>query len=403
LILAAGAALRYAALVESVESPLDPDAQGYRLYAHHMSLFSKTGFFSAQFGIREPMFILVVRAVYKLIGESDYHLRLVSFILSIIVIWVVSRIGREMFGHGIGWMIGLLVAMNRPLIGESTRGLRLELEMIVLLVYLFCAFIWRRPEGIRKALMLGGVGGILVLVRSTHLPALMPLQALASYEKGRPKGVWLRNTAISMLIMIALVVPHRYNLYRIHGDPFWEMTQYARWNANMEFAGKSGFPTREQLSIDTYVGPRITYWQYMFGMHTVGEILSGTARGYSKLFRKMGECVNGEGWLWWPCAVVDSSIGILGLAGFALACFRRTYVWLPLAFMLVEFPPAFLYDRNLAEAYRLTFIGFPIVLFAAALAVKSGISAAGSYAQLRRRGGTKDIGKYRSRTGSLSS
>lgn len=397
LILTAGATLRYSNLVPSALNLLEPDAQGYRHYAHQMSLFGETGFFSAHFSEREPMFILVVHGAYKLIGASDYHLRLVSFILSIVVIWVGVRIGRSMFGDGVGWMTGLLIAMNRPLIFESQRGLRLELEMIVLLVYLFCAFIWRTPKGILKALLMGGIGGILVLTRSTYLPALMPLQALANYEEQRPRREWLRNAAVSIVIMIALVVPHRYSMYQIHGDAFWDTTMYARWNANMEFVGTPGFPTPEQLSIDAYGGPRITYWQYMFGMHTVGEIVSGTARGYFKLFRKMQECVDGEGWMEWPCVAVNGSIQILGLAGLIVACFGRTYVWLPLAFMLVEFPAAFLYDRHLVERYRHTFVGFPLLLLGIAVGVRSGIDMARTYAGSGRQGTSRIRGERQAR------
>lgn len=376
LIVAGGAALRYGVLVQQLDIPLDPDAQMYRLYAHRMLLFSETGFFSARFNEREPMFILVIHAFFKLIGESDHHLRLVTFILSIAVIWAVIRVGRTMLGGAAGWLAGIVLATNLPLILESGRGLRLELEMIILLLYIFCAFIWKRPKGMQKAFLLGGIGGLLLLTRSTYLPALLPLQVLAHYGQAVDRTQWLKNAAVAVLLMIALVIPHRYSMYKIHGDPFWDTTGYARWNANFEFTGRPGFPTREQLNINPYVGPRITYWHYMFGMHTVGEVISGTIRGYIKLFGNLRQCT-GE-WRWsgrWslPCSLVTTSLQLLGALGLALAALNRQYLWLPIAFIFTELPVAFLFDRGLVEPYRHSFQGFPLVLFAGAFAVMWGI------------------------------
>ncbi len=401
LIIAVGATLRYGVLAGSVDFPLDPDAQGYRLYAHRMSLFTDTGFFSAQFSEREPMFVFVVHNLFKLIGESDFHLRLVSFLLSIVVIWLVIRIGQRLFGVWAGWVMGLLVAVNRPLGIESARGLRLELEMIVLLIYVFCAVMWKGPKGMPRAIILGIMGGLLLLTRTTYLPALLPLQLLAHYRDRRESKEWLKGATVSILIMIALVIPHRYNMYRIHGDPFWDTSGYARWNANVEFVGQPGFPAREQLNINAYVGPRITYLQYMFGMHSLREIVTGTFRGYVKLFRKMEECAWGVGWLPFPCGVVSRPIQTLAVVGLLLACFSWTSLWLPVTFILVEFPVAFLYDRGLVEPYRHSFPGFPFVLFAAALTIVLGLRTVGKYVMMWRHPRAKGVGDVGSRTGGL--
>lgn len=402
LIVAGGAAFRYGVLVPQLDSPLDPDAQMYRLYAHRMSLFSETGFFSAQFNEREPMFILVVHAFFKLMGESDHHLRLVTFILSIAVIWAVIRVGRTMLGDAAGWLAGILLAINRPLILESGRGLRLELEMVTLLVYIFCAFIWKRPKGMPKAFLLGGIGGLLLLIRSTFLPALLLLQVLAHNGQLSDRTQWLKNAAVAVLLMIALVIPHRYSMYKIHGDPFWDTTRYARWNANFEFGGRPGFPTRKEVHIDPYGGPRITYWHYMFGMHTVGEAISGTIRGYIKLFGNLRQCTgHRRPSAWWslPCDLVTMSIQLLGALGLALAATNRQYLWLPIAFIFVELPVAFLYDRGLVELYRHSFQGFPIVLFAGAFAVMWGFTMAKTSRMFRRQGPTSNSIGSESRSG----
>jgi hypothetical protein len=147
-----------------------------------------------------------------------------------------------------------------------------------------------------------------------------------------------------------------------------DMLLYARWNANFEFAGKPGFPTIEQLQKDGYIGPRLTYNEYMFGMHTKRELLIGTVRGYYKLFRNMELCP-------WRVtstvrrAAVNITFQVMAVIGFVAALRLRKYRWIPLAFMLMEFPVSFVFDRALVEPYRHSYSAFPLVLFSTMVVV----------------------------------
>jgi hypothetical protein len=361
LIVAVGAVLRYRLLVETLANPLDPDAKGYRAYAAWMSLFGDTGFFSARFGEREPLFVLVGHLFFRLVGDSDFHLRLVSFALSIVLIWLVMRIGTTLFGVPLGWFTGAMMALNPALARESVRGLRLELETIVLLLVLIAAFLWARPRGRLRAPLLGALGGLMVLTRITYVLAMTVLLALAAYTRRQTRRGWLVPAAASIAIMIALLAPHRYSLYRLHGDPFWDTTRYARWNANFEFAGRPGFPSRRQLELDGYAGGRLTYAEYLFGLHSLREIVLGTMRGYLKLFLSM----TAKALRYEPLGLL---LLLLAVAGFARACLRPEYRWLPVTFVVVEFPVAFLYDRLLVDQ-RHCLSSFPLVLFASALSL----------------------------------
>ena len=368
VLVLAGAWLRLGFLVGALSAPLDPDAQGYLVYATKFSLTGPHHPYSAHFGEREPLYIGLAHFFLRLVGGGDYHLRLFTFLLSLTLIWASARFGRARFGLAGGTFIGALVAFNWPLSFESPRGLRLEAEVLLWLGFLWVAFLWRRPSGWVKALAIGLVGGALALLRTTYLPVVVALSAVAFVEHPRHGFRWLRYAALAALLAVGTIVPHRAAMYQIHGDPFWDTTNYARWNANMEFAGRPGFPSRAELEKNAYVGPRMTYREYMFGLHTVPELIEGTFRGYWKLFRGMrSDLIPTRERL--PFLALNLTLQVLAAAGFVLALFSSRDRWLPLAFVLAEWAPSFLYDRALVEPYRHTYQGYPLFLMAAVLAV----------------------------------
>jgi hypothetical protein len=173
--------------------------------------------------------------------------------------------------------------------------------------------------------------------------------------------------AMTVAILVAGIAPYRYQLYKIYGDPFFDTVMYARWCANAEFLGRPGFPTAEELQKDGYAGPRITYGEYMFGLHTPQELVVGTLRGYVKLFRFMEITPWGPRMNLTVNAIVNALFQVLAVVGFIAAAWLSAYRWIPLAFLLLEFPVSFLFDRQLVEWYRHSYSSFPLVLFAAAL------------------------------------
>lgn len=375
LILAAGVSLRYDALRLALDRPLDPDAQVYRLMAMRMDLFSSDlGFYSASFNEREPVFVLASHAFFGLTDGSQFHLRLLTVVLSVCLIWVAMRLSRSVAGPIAGWAIGILVALNGPLVAESVRGLRLEAETIVWLAWLGLAFVWRAPKGWGAPVALGMLGGGLLLLRSSYMPVLVLLAILAAWQRGGT--LWRRaaSAALTIALMAALVAPHRLSMYERRGDAFWDTTMYARWLANFEFAGQPGYPSIEALQVDGYQGPAITYGEYLFGLHTPAELVTGTARGYGKILRHMDGALAPEG----PASARVSAglrvaVPVLGIIGMLLALFTPRHRWLPISFVLVLGPAAFLFDRALLEHYRHTYQAFPLLLLAAALAVRDPI------------------------------
>jgi hypothetical protein len=146
----------------------------------------------------------------------------------------------------------------------------------------------------------------------------------------------------------------------------------AQWWANIEFAGRPGWPTKlEMWRNPEGRGPRLTPFDYFFGLHTVSELLVGSARGGWKLIRRMEvlafhrllERVTGLKLAW-----ADLLFQIAGIIGLVWAVGISGMRWLPVTFLLLIAHVAFLYDRGLVEPWRHTYPAFPFFLFGALLA-----------------------------------
>jgi hypothetical protein len=254
LILALGAMFRYEQAITLLHVGLEPDAMGYRFYATVMRPFTEDGILSGKYGMREPLFIFMASVYVQLFGDSDFGLRLLTVILSIVSIWTVLRLGRGLFGVATGQVIGLLLAASGVFIEEAPRGLRMEFEIILCSAYFGAAFIKVWPGVMRQAAVLSVLGGLMVLTRSTYLPVVLALNAYVFFRPG-PEGLkswgwvksWVAAMTVTVLVLAAMIAPYRYNMYRIHGDAFFDGAMYARWLANFEFAGTPGYPTVAEL------------------------------------------------------------------------------------------------------------------------------------------------------------
>lgn len=394
LLLSVGFFLRFLNFERVLYSTLDPDAQGYRAYAERMTLFGENGFYSASFSLREPFFLLVAKAFFLVFGPSDTHLRLLSLFFSLVVIFLTSRLARGLFGDGLGILAALAIVMNIPLIIESGRGLRLELEMILLLTFCSVGFVKQGMKPITRFLLLGLIGGLIVLTRSSYLPGLVLLVVAAALTHERPLKRVVLMGSLAILLMILLLAPHQSMIYKRHGDLFWDTHMHTRWYANLEFGGKPGFPSREDLEKDAYAGPKITYAEYLFKLHTPTEAFLGTLRGFLKIMAGM-DMIGYRGpvasLLGFDPGWVDHVIMTLGIMGLLLALFLPGLRWLPLLFLALTAPVAFLYDKGLTEPYRLTMQAFPFFLLMGLLTLRYGWRLGLDRIQARRKMGTNNV------------
>jgi Dolichyl-phosphate-mannose-protein mannosyltransferase len=395
-LIAVAAYTRFTALF-ATHGPLEPDALEYRLLAESFrwSLLSDHGLFSGNFGLREPFFPLVVHAVFQVLGTSDFHLRAISATLSIsVVVLTVLAARRQLRSWPARLAVGFLVAASSPLIGESSRGLRTELEMCLLLLAYIA--LDRRParRPILDAVLVGVIGAALVLTRTYFIPVVGIAIAISFLARYRPSTQAMGLATMAFAIVVGAAAAHRVGLYEHNHDAFVDTSAYARWNANYEYfiyhrslPHRELFPTlAEYESYGLYYGPHLTTTQYLFDIHSPAEVVRGSLIGYGEVFQTVG------GFHLLPgrfhnveIAVqprVDFLIRWLLLVGLAGLLFRaRRDPLLALIPVLIVGSLAFatfLFDRGLVEPYRHTWQTLPLGLIAGGWAVESALAAASS-------------------------
>ncbi len=384
LALALALALRYVNLLRVAMAPLDPDAQGYRAYARMLTWIGPEGFYSAAFGEREPLFPAIAKLAFSVLGDSDLALRMLTMTLSIAVVYLGYRLGREVLGIGGGLATALLLGVAAPAIIESGRGLRVEMETLLLVSAAWLlmgkggAFPWTR------AALAGTLCGALLLTRSAYAPALAIMIPVAAWWWRADRRVW-RQLLVAAGIAAILVLPHRLALATRHGDPAYDVHRTLRWVANQEFAGQPGFPPAAALIQDPYAGPPLTLGQYYFGLHSPWEVIGRSLRGLGKAVLNLspvGYVEEVRAVLGLRLGWVDLLIASLGVVGLSVLAFRRDAAWVPAALLLALAHVAFLYDLSLPD-YRFRTILQGMPFFAVAVAAAGCCIAARMLAMFR--------------------
>lgn len=354
---------------------LDADAIGYKNYADAMTfnIINNNGFYAGNFNEREPFYIFITKIFFSIFGSSETHIRLLSLSLYVFSIYLMYLIAKKLFGKISGLLAALTMTINIPLIIDSSRGMRLELEITLILILIWILFCSEWKSYRYKFFLLSGIiGGLIILTRSINLFGVLSLFTIASFIKTNNKILpALKFLAIASFIAISLYIPHKYGIYKIHGNPNWDVNVNMRWNANVEFADKPGFPTKEENGKNPYAGPQITAREYFFELHSFKDLSTGMINGCFKVLKNLD--LIGYPWLIEKYLGLPNSIGkidalfqLAGILGIvAILIFKRKLIWIPIAIPAFLTPSAFFYDKNLIEQYRHTFQVFPIFSLAA--------------------------------------
>ncbi|MFH0794849.1 MAG: glycosyltransferase family 39 protein [bacterium] len=347
-----GLALRWDALDQIKAEKLRGDATTYRLIAENMRHPFDTG-------LREPVQIWAVWLTEKIFAPSDWDIRLMTILLSLAVVAATGIVGTRWFSPPVGLGAALFIATNKEIIFQSVSGLRLEIYMLCLLGFLGFLFRERSSRPSWKTGVGAGVwGGLLCLQLLSALSIFTAFTILVALVKR-----W-RWCAVAMAFALTglMVAPHMINNYFIFGfkDPFFSVNIHVRFYRNMEFAGQPGFPTKEEFQRYSYAGKHISSAQYIFGLHTPGEVAS---RIYKGLYR----CLFGENLM---SALMGGQTSLLGLylLGILALAVRRQWLFL-CALILMELPTSFLAAGIIEFDVRLVIHHAPFV----AMAVLAGL------------------------------
>lgn len=151
---------------------------------------------------REPMFILITRGVFDLLGESPLHQRYLTVLASVGCVGLTYRFGRLALGSVAGLGAGLMMALETWHIEFSREGLREECAL--LFVYgLALLLLLPRRGGWARAVLAGALAGAAALTRLDAAAAVVFLLLLWSV---RLWPAW-RRAALSWSVFALLLAP----------------------------------------------------------------------------------------------------------------------------------------------------------------------------------------------------
>ncbi len=393
LLLLVGGTLRLNLLSSQNGVPLDPDVVMYRNYAERLEWFdADRGFYSASFSEREPLWIGMLKLWQGWVGTGDLSVRLLTCFLSLSVIAFSGILLWRFVEHKFWVIAGMaLVALNPSLVEESCRGLRSEAMTLAFISFLLLTF--HEKESRFSPVTAGLLGGTWALLQSPALSIafgtwlglwlLSLFVKKASIRPWIPRGITFPKVLLALGVSLALFIPHLYGLQKRHGDWRWPSYGYARWNANVEFPdrlGTPGFPTVEEFKKSPYAGPRITYGEYLYGLHTPFQLVKYQALGWMELtayqllslspqslkrLKRATEISNrsfsGIIMSFGPALALGFLLGIIALvAWFRLLVDKRLW-WIPLMLLWGTYYVAFLYHVRLVEPLRHTMHTYPLL------------------------------------------
>jgi hypothetical protein len=284
-VLVWGASARLAALTEMGWTQLDQDAVTYMQITDMMSAPYDTN-------SREPLWIWIVKGWFLLIGVSPLHLRILTVLLSLILILVAYKLFTDYTDRPlVGLVVALLLSSSPYLIRLSVRGLREEAYMIAVLCLVYLVFVpgIRRPGWQATGLALAGAA--VQLLRFNSYTLIAPLLLWWGWKRASGRW-WLAGLAL--LFIVGVSIPHLLHNARLYGDPMYSVNVHFVWARNYEFVllkeiGCDGCPSRDQALMDSTLGPTINAFQYLFGLHGINEIMELTVRGYLDLYLRPGD------------------------------------------------------------------------------------------------------------------
>ncbi len=369
---------------------VEPDASGYMQYADSLRWFTRDhGFYSASFSEREPLFIAVLNLWFKAWGPGAASARWMTVALSVLLTGATGLFLWGATGRRWAATAALMMAVHPEWIDLSVRALREELMTLLTLAALWT---WLRARGKAGSVALGAVTGAAALVRWTSLAVFPPFYwgvwavngfaARTKFPRLFPLHWRWRELAGASAVTLLLCLPHSCAMGRVHGDAAWPLRGYARWNANKEFPekwGTPGFPSVEEATKSLYAGPRISYGDYMWGLHTPGTLVRGQVRGWLASsafmaaswradFRGIVAELRDGGWRVllrrsaWPGVLAAVATLFLTAIGWAAFLGRPEDRWIPLFAFWGTWPVAYLYSVRLVEVFRHTCYVYPLWL-----------------------------------------
>jgi hypothetical protein len=248
--------------------PLLPDAQGYLQRAAD---FDPGKWFGGDF--REPLWPLANSVPIHIFGADPTVLRMSSVVMFTCLVLCTQYLAAEALGRRFAIAVGVILASSEWLALQSVTGLREETAALG--AVLVCVVAIRLRPGWAGPLLLGVLAGLAAMIRWDTLILTLPILVGAFVQHRVPA----RRVAASAGALFAIVVPYCVGNARTYGDPFYQSNIHAVFFRNLEFAGQPGFPTKAELQVNAFAGPRDSWPHYLFRLHSTRWVAKHTVTG----------------------------------------------------------------------------------------------------------------------------
>ncbi|MBN1902400.1 hypothetical protein JW926_13830 [Candidatus Sumerlaeota bacterium] len=271
----AGFIFRWNAMGRILFKDVVPDVKGFQSLARNLKTLYGAG-------MREPLYVWMLRMVLWFLPLYDINVRMVSFAGSITMIPLIFYTGKKMEGPLTGILAAIFPAFSETLIVNSAEGLREEWICVLLILTALALIVPKKPIRLYHGVLSGIVLSLSCLMRLTLLyPLILISLIVVVINRWRAAPVLLMY-----LFFLSPLLPHLRHNYKQEGlkDPFYSINIHARYYRNLEFAGRPGFITHEQFRRQAYSGSPVTAFQYIFRMHDFKTVVAWSWEGFKRIF-----------------------------------------------------------------------------------------------------------------------
>lgn len=297
-------------------------------------------------GNKESLNPLIIIGFWQLFGNgSEMAIRFSSLIFHWLTIILVYYFGKKVISFPAGLMAAAFIGTHPYLIELSGRGLRDTAFTFFITLFALMLFETKKWRFI-GSVFLGLIITALIYLRLHSIIQLIGIVGL--YIFFQRKFI----LGIVIVILIGLIAsPLIVTNLKTYNTWNYSEEMHLKWNANVEFAGQPGFPTKEAMTVNPFQGPKISATTYFFKLHRPADLIFSTLAGVKKTFEDL--YFRHGRWLAW-----------LFLPGGWLMLKRKELRYIPVLVFLLEMPHFFLAAKNLVEFRSMTqslpFIGLTI-------------------------------------------
>lgn len=277
-VIGAGFALRWERLLEAAPSPLYPDTETASLLASRLgSMYEASS--------REPLWIWLTKLSQWVFGVGPLASRAFSVAVSTVLLVVIYLFLRHYTGRwSLAFLTTTLLAAHPYLLESSCQGHRTELILVTLFACFFFVLVPTLSDRQRTI----GLAISVPLACLTQMGALAVVGAALGYGvlRGRLRLASVFAAALSVALLVG---PFLLQCSRKYRDPFYCLNIHAVFYRNYEFVrilrvGCPGCPDEKSLAKNSYAGEPVTMFQYIFGMHSMKEVVIRSGLGYAQVF-----------------------------------------------------------------------------------------------------------------------